>query len=144
MAPAPTSSKGAAKGSKKAVESINAKLQLVMKSGKVALGLKTVTKSLRHNKAKMVIISSNTPALRKSEIEVRLLVCARRRIFSVTHLPFPPFHERNSTTPCLPSARCTTTLATTLSLARLAASISASVCSPSPMPAIPTFSRASN
>jgi len=58
MAPAPTSSKGAAKGSKKAVESINAKLQLVMKSGKVALGLKTVTKSLRHNKAKMVIISS--------------------------------------------------------------------------------------
>jgi hypothetical protein len=29
-------------------------------------------------------------------------------------------------------------------LARLAASISASVCSPSPMPAIPTFSRASN
>ena len=91
MAPAPTSSKGAAKGSKKAVESINAKLQLVMKSGKVALGLKTVTKSLRHNKAKMVIISSNTPALRKSEIEVRLLACARRRIFSVTHLPFLPF-----------------------------------------------------
>ena len=77
MAPAPTSSKGAAKGSKKAVESINAKLQLVMKSGKVALGLKTVTKSLRHNKAKMVIISSNTPALRKSEIEVRLLACVR-------------------------------------------------------------------
>ena len=40
-----------------------------MKSGKASLGYKTTIKSLRLNKAKMVIISSNTPALRKSEIE---------------------------------------------------------------------------
>lgn len=66
MAPA---SKSGGKPAKKAVESINSKLQLVMKSGKAALGYKTCVKSLRLNKAKMVIISSNTPALRKSEIE---------------------------------------------------------------------------
>lgn len=65
MAPA----KAQGKTAKKAVESINSRLQLVMKSGKCALGYKTCIKSLRMNKAKMVIISSNTPALRKSEIE---------------------------------------------------------------------------
>eukprot|EP01036_Dinobryon_divergens_P035074 gene35074-45399_t len=62
MAPAP-------KKSKKVVESINSKIQLVMKSGKTSLGYKTTIKSLRSSKAKMVIISSNTPPLRKSEVE---------------------------------------------------------------------------
>ena len=64
MAPAPAGGKKI----KKNVESIT-RLQLVMKSGKAALGYKTTIKSLRANKAKMVIISTNTPALRKSEIE---------------------------------------------------------------------------
>ena len=54
---------------KKNVETINSKIQLVMKSGKASLGYKTTLKSLRLNKAKMVIIASNTPAIRKSEIE---------------------------------------------------------------------------
>lgn len=66
MAPAPTANK---KNTKKAVESINGKIQLVMKSGKTALGYKTTIKALRSGKAKMVIISNNTPALRKSEVE---------------------------------------------------------------------------
>jgi large subunit ribosomal protein L30e len=66
MAPAPAASK---KNTKKAVESINGKIQLVMKSGKTALGYKTTIKALRSGKAKMVIISNNTPALRKSEVE---------------------------------------------------------------------------
>ncbi len=57
------------KKAKKTVDSVNSKVQLVMKSGKAALGYKTTIKSLRLNKAKMVLISSNTPALRKSEIE---------------------------------------------------------------------------
>ena len=57
------------KKSKKAVESINSKLHMVMKSGKAALGYNTTIKTLRHNKAQMVIISNNTPPLRKSEIE---------------------------------------------------------------------------
>lgn len=59
----------AQKKTKKAVESINSKLQLVMRSGKVALGYKTTIKQLRSTKAKMVIISANCPPLRKSEIE---------------------------------------------------------------------------
>eukprot|EP01083_Nonionella_stella_P107954 313320_1 len=58
-----------AKKSKKSVESINSKLQLVMRSGKSALGFKTTVKALRNTKAKLVIISSNCPPLRKSEIE---------------------------------------------------------------------------
>ena len=59
----------AAKKTKKTVESINSRLQLVMKSGKAVLGYKTTLKALRQSKGKMVVISSNTPALRKSEIE---------------------------------------------------------------------------
>ena len=57
------------KKSKKAVESINSRLHMVMKSGKAALGYNTTIKTLRQNKAQMVIISNNTPPLRKSEIE---------------------------------------------------------------------------
>lgn len=64
MAPAPSK-----KNAKKTVESINSKIQLVMKSGKTSLGYKTTVKALRNSKAKMVIISNNTPALRKSEVE---------------------------------------------------------------------------
>ena len=45
------------------------RLQLVMKSGKYTLGYKTVLKSLRGGKSKLVLISSNVPPLRKSEIE---------------------------------------------------------------------------
>ena len=51
------------------MEGINARLQLVMKSGKCDLGYKKTIKSLRMGKAKLVIIASNTPPLRRSEIE---------------------------------------------------------------------------
>lgn len=49
---------------KKAQESINTRLALVMKSGKYVLGYKQTLKSLRQGKAKLVIIASNTPPLR--------------------------------------------------------------------------------
>mmetsp|Transcript_46713 Transcript_46713/g.117071 ORF Transcript_46713/g.117071 Transcript_46713/m.117071 type:complete len:112 (+) Transcript_46713:66-401(+) len=62
------------KKTKKTVESINSKIQLVMKSGKTALGYKTSIKALRSNKAKMVMIASNTPPLRKSEVEYYALL----------------------------------------------------------------------
>ncbi|KAL7647800.1 UNVERIFIED_CONTAM: hypothetical protein RMT77_001409 [Armadillidium vulgare] len=55
--------------SKKAMESINTRLGLVMKSGKYVLGYKQTLKCLRAGKAKLVIIANNTPSLRKSEIE---------------------------------------------------------------------------
>merc|ERR1739838_1213810 len=58
-----------AKKSKKAIESINSRLALVMKSGKYVLGYRQTLKCLRAGKAKLVIIANNTPSLRKSEIE---------------------------------------------------------------------------
>merc|ERR1712054_46799 len=57
------------KKSKKSIESINSRLALVMKSGKYTLGYKSVLKTLRQGKSKLVIISNNCPPLRKSEIE---------------------------------------------------------------------------
>ncbi|CAM6094813.1 unnamed protein product [Calypogeia fissa] len=59
----------ATKKTKKAQESINNRLALVMKSGKFTLGYKTTLKSLRSGKGKLVIIANNCPPLRKSEIE---------------------------------------------------------------------------
>jgi large subunit ribosomal protein L30e len=46
------------------LESINARLALVMKSGKYCLGYKQTLKTLRQGKAKLVIIANNTPHLR--------------------------------------------------------------------------------
>jgi len=40
-----------------------------MKSGKASLGYKAGLKALRTGKSKMVLISSNCPPLRKSEVE---------------------------------------------------------------------------
>ncbi|KAI9203414.1 protein RPL-30, isoform a [Polychytrium aggregatum] len=59
----------AQKKAKKSIESINSRLALVMKSGKYVLGYKSTLKTLRNGKAKLVIMSGNTPALRKSELE---------------------------------------------------------------------------
>jgi len=54
---------------KKSNESINSRLALVMKSGKYTLGYRSTLKTLRQGKAKLVLIATNTPQLRKSEIE---------------------------------------------------------------------------
>merc|ERR1712226_873807 len=62
------SAKKASKASKSA-DSINTRLQLVMKSGKYSLGYATTLKQLRQGKAKLILIANNCPALRKSEIE---------------------------------------------------------------------------
>jgi len=51
------------------LESINSGLQLVKKSGKYVLGYKQILKMIRQGKAKLVILTNNCPALRKSEIE---------------------------------------------------------------------------
>ncbi|XP_045145268.1 60S ribosomal protein L30-like [Echinops telfairi] len=59
----------AAKKTKNSLESINSRLQLVMKSGKYMLGYKQMLKMIRQGKAKLVVLANNCPALRKSEIE---------------------------------------------------------------------------
>lgn len=48
----------APKKSKKDANSINSRLALVMKSGKVSLGYKSTLKALRTGKAKLVIIGT--------------------------------------------------------------------------------------
>ena len=59
----------AAKKMTESLESINSGLQLVKKSGKYVLGYKQILKMIRQGKAKLVILTNNGPALRKSEIE---------------------------------------------------------------------------
>merc|ERR1712002_938108 len=58
-----------AKKQKKQIENINSRLRLVMKSGKYDLGYRQTIKDLRAGKAKLIILASNCPALRKSGIE---------------------------------------------------------------------------
>jgi len=60
---------GGSKKGKKTTESINARLALVMKSGKSVLGYKSTLKSLRQGKAWLIIIAGNCTPLQKSEIE---------------------------------------------------------------------------
>ena len=54
---------------KKGGENVNARLALVMKSGKYNIGYKSTLRSLRSGKSKLIVISGNCPPLRKSEIE---------------------------------------------------------------------------
>ncbi|XP_036062398.1 60S ribosomal protein L30-like [Onychomys torridus] len=59
----------AAKKTKKSLELINSRLQLVMKSAKYVVGCRQTLKILGQGKAKLVILTNNCRALRKSEIE---------------------------------------------------------------------------
>ncbi|TYI76307.1 hypothetical protein E1A91_D06G067000v1 [Gossypium mustelinum] len=72
----------AAKKTKKTHESINTRLALVMKSGKYTLGYKTVLKSLRSSKGKLIIIANNCLLLgsRRSSI----MPCCAKLEFTTT------------------------------------------------------------
>ncbi|ODN79855.1 hypothetical protein L202_03749 [Cryptococcus amylolentus CBS 6039] len=59
-------------------ESVNSKLQLVVKSGKYTLGYKQALKQLRSGKAKLILISKNCPPIRKSEIEYYAMLSKTR------------------------------------------------------------------
>ena len=54
---------------KKQQDNMNSRLKLVMKSGKAILGYKHSMKSVRKGKSKLILIASNCPHLRKSEVE---------------------------------------------------------------------------
>ena len=68
------------KKAKKSTESINARLALVMKSGKAALGFKTSLKVLRAGKTKLIFIANNCPPLRKSMSEYYALLAGAKVI----------------------------------------------------------------
>ncbi|KAI7833328.1 50S ribosomal protein L30e-like protein [Kickxella alabastrina] len=74
-------------------DSINSRLALVMKSGKSTLGYKSTLKTLRNGKAKLVIISGNTPPLRKSEIEYYAMLAKT----SVHHFGGSKYPQPNTT-----------------------------------------------
>ena len=54
---------------KAAEQNINSKLNLVVKSGKFRIGYKNALKALRSGQSKLVLISSNCPAIRRTELE---------------------------------------------------------------------------
>merc|ERR1712241_1340940 len=53
----------------KTTENTNQKLSLAIKSGKHKVGFKAVMKCLRNGQSKLVIISNNCPAIRKTQLE---------------------------------------------------------------------------
>jgi large subunit ribosomal protein L30e len=57
------------KKSKSKVDTINTKIQLVMKSGKYVLGSAQTLQTLRQGRSKLVIIADNCPPVRKAELE---------------------------------------------------------------------------
>ena len=60
----------AAQQKSKAVEQgINNKLKLVIQSGKYKIGYRNTIKSLRGGQARLVLIASNCPAIRRTELE---------------------------------------------------------------------------
>lgn len=61
---------GSSKKDEKSLESINSRLQLVVKSGKYMLGYKQTLKMMRQGNAKLDILAYNCPALRKPELEL--------------------------------------------------------------------------
>lgn len=59
----------AGKKTKKSSDNLNAKLQLVCKSGKFTLGYKSVLRAVRNGDAKLVLLANNTPPLIRCELE---------------------------------------------------------------------------
>jgi large subunit ribosomal protein L30e len=57
------------KKSKSKVDTINAKISIVMKSGKYALGFTQTMSTLRQGRSKLIVISNNCPPIRKAELE---------------------------------------------------------------------------
>ncbi len=57
------------KKTKSKVDTINTKIQLVMKSGKYVLGGGQTVNTLRQGRSKLVVIANNCTPIRKAEIE---------------------------------------------------------------------------
>ena len=57
------------KKSKSKVDTINTKIQLVMRSGKYNLGMQQTIDTLRNGRSKLVVISNNCPPIKKAELE---------------------------------------------------------------------------
>ncbi|KAM0705319.1 hypothetical protein Q7P35_008109 [Cladosporium inversicolor] len=84
------------KGAKTA-DSINAKLALTIKSGKVTLGYKSTLKALRSGKAKLIIIAGNTPL--SASLSSSTTPCSARPLCTTspatTYVPHPIERRKN-------------------------------------------------
>lgn len=59
---------------KKSGENVNARLGLLVKSGKYTFGYRSNIKSLRSGRTKLIVIARNTPEIRKSELKYYALL----------------------------------------------------------------------
>nr|XP_012803910.2 60S ribosomal protein L30-like [Jaculus jaculus] len=86
----------AAKKTKKFLESLNSRLQLIMKSGKYVLGTKLTLQMIREGKAQLVILANNRPALRKSELEyyATLAKTGVHHYYSGNHIEWSTAHGK--------------------------------------------------
>ena len=62
-------------------EGINSQLALVMKSGKTSIGFKSVLRDIRNGKSKAIVLSSNLPVHRKSQLEYYSVLAKSKTIF---------------------------------------------------------------
>lgn len=62
-------------------EGINSQLALVMKSGKTSIGFKSVMREIRNGKSKAIVLSSNLPVHRKSQLEYYSVLAKTKTIF---------------------------------------------------------------
>lgn len=53
----------------KNIDTLNSVLSIVMKSGKTTIGFKETLKNIRNGTSKVIILSSNLPVIRRSQIE---------------------------------------------------------------------------
>lgn len=58
-----------AKKTKSKVDTINTKLQLVMKSGKYVIGTQQTLSTLRQGRSKLIVLANNCPPIRRAELE---------------------------------------------------------------------------
>merc|ERR1711874_5090 len=62
----------------KTSENTKDKLTLVIKSGKYQVGYKAAMKSMRNGQSKLVLISNNCPAIRKTQLEYMAILGGSR------------------------------------------------------------------
>merc|ERR1711862_276586 len=62
----------------KTSENTKDKLNLVIKSGKYKIGYKLAMRAMRNGQAKLVLISNNCPAIRKTQIEYMAILGGSR------------------------------------------------------------------
>lgn len=64
----------AAKKSKTKVDTINSKIQMVMKSGKYSLGFKQAVATLVQGRSKLIVVANNCQPIRKAQLEYYALL----------------------------------------------------------------------